>query len=267
MTRGSKMPLQQRENNGERAYVSLRSMIVDGRLPPGGWLIESDLTERLHMSRTPIRAALQWLQHEGYVIECGTGSKSRMMIAPLTLSDSRELYAIVGAIEGIAGRHAAELPAKARDTIVTTLQRLNSTMVKTSKSSDPDLGFFADTDTAFHDRIVESAAGPRLLAIYKAIKPQTDRYWLFYSRFIKEDMARSCAEHHQIVRSISRGDAEAAQRNLQINWANGAERLEKAIAKFGEQGTFLSGITSTIVRSNGQGAEGDSPRNGRAERR
>lgn len=256
----------ERENNSEKAYMSLRSMIVDGRLPPGGWLIESDLTDRLHMSRTPIRAALQWLMHEGYVIERGTGSKSRMMIAPLTLSDSRELYAIVGAIEGMAGRHAAKLPASIRESIIDGLERLNSAMRKTSQSSDPDPSFFADTDTAFHDRIVESGAGPRLLAIYKAIKPQTDRYWLFYSRFIKEDMSRSCEEHGRIVKSISRGDAEATQRSVQTNWANGAERLEKAIAEFGEQGAFLAGSGLSPVRSNGEDFKHDSRRSERAKR-
>lgn len=249
MTRKSKAPAE-RGNSAERAYLLLRSMIVDGRLSPGGWLIESDLTTRLHMSCTPIRAALQWLMHEGYVIERGTGSKSRMMIAPLTLVDSRELYAIMGAIEGIAGRYAAELPVRSRDAIVAELRRLNSTMVKTSKSADPNLGFFADTDTAFHDRIVDAGAGPRLLAIYKGIKPQADRYWLFYSRLIKkEEMAISCDEHDQIVRSISRGDAEATQRSLQVNWTKGAERLQEAIVKFGEQGTFLSGTASTNLHA------------------
>jgi DNA-binding GntR family transcriptional regulator len=71
-------------SNTKNAFTAIRDLIVRGRLAPGSWMVESDLCARLGMSRTPIRAALQWLQYEGYVIAHGTGSKSRMIVAPLT---------------------------------------------------------------------------------------------------------------------------------------------------------------------------------------
>src|SRR5712692_9029958 len=94
-------------SNTDTAFLAIRELIVSGRLAPGSWIVEGDLTSVLQMSRTPIRAALQWLQHEGYVVARGTGSKSKMMVAPLTLSDARELYGIVGRIEGMAGRYTS----------------------------------------------------------------------------------------------------------------------------------------------------------------
>ena len=190
------------------------------------------------MSRTPVRAALQWLRHEGYVLERGTGSKSKMMVAPLTVHDARELYAIVGSVEGIAGRHAAVLSSKPRRELVARLEGLHSAMVKTAAVTVPNAEAFTDADTAFHDRIVEAGAGPRLLAIYNAIKPQTDRYWLLYAHGITEDMEKSCREHAKIVDALSRGDGGGTERALQANWSNGAERLAKAIAKFGERGAW-----------------------------
>src|SRR5512146_3247408 len=89
----------------DNAHNALRELIVQGRLEPGSWIVESDLTDVLKMSRTPIPAALQWLQHEGYVVARGRGPKTRMMVVPLTLSDARELYGIVGRIEGMAGHY------------------------------------------------------------------------------------------------------------------------------------------------------------------
>jgi len=227
-----------RGSSTETAYKVLREMIVQGRLAPGGWVIESDLANLLHMSRTPTRAALQWLQHEGYVIERGTGSKSRVMVAPLTLSDARELYAIVGSIEGIAGRNTAALSPEKRKTVVSTLKELNAKMLKIAKSQAADPVAFADTDTAFHDHVVQSSAGPRLATIYNGIKPQTDRYWNLYSQFITEDMKTSCAEHAAIIDAIAAGDGKGTERALEINWSNGAERLAKAILKFGERGNW-----------------------------
>ena len=43
-------------------------MIVHGRLAPGSRIVEADLTEKLGVSRTPVRAALHLLQKEGYVV-------------------------------------------------------------------------------------------------------------------------------------------------------------------------------------------------------
>ncbi len=54
--------------------------------------MEADLAERLNMSRTPVRAAIHWLQREGYVLEQRSVSKSRMIVAPLTKEDANELY-------------------------------------------------------------------------------------------------------------------------------------------------------------------------------
>jgi DNA-binding GntR family transcriptional regulator len=52
-----------------RAFQALRELIVRGNLPPGAWIIEAEVAERLSLSRTPIRGALQWLHREGYVVE------------------------------------------------------------------------------------------------------------------------------------------------------------------------------------------------------
>ncbi len=49
------------------AFQHVRELIVRGRLSPGAWIVEAELTEKLGMSRTPVRGALQWLQREGYV--------------------------------------------------------------------------------------------------------------------------------------------------------------------------------------------------------
>jgi DNA-binding GntR family transcriptional regulator len=228
----------ERGSSTDTAFIALRELIVQGHLAPGSWIVESDLAGVLKISRTPIRAALQWLQHEGYVVARSTGSKSRMMVAPLTLSDAQELCGIVGRIEGMAGRYTLLLSPAQRSSLVATLKKLNSEMVKTAKSSNPDPDRFVQIDTAFHDKIVEGCGLPRLLAIYNAIKPQTDRYWKSYSTTNNEDMRASCAEHDGIIASIAKGDGEKVESALQINWDKGAERLVKTIMKLGERGSW-----------------------------
>jgi biotin operon repressor len=107
------------------AFTAIRKLIVHGRMSPGSWIVEGDLAEHLGMSRTPVRGALHWLQREGYVLEQKNASKSRMFVAPLTLEDASELYAIIGGMEGLAGRNAAILPRLRREAIAGELRNLN----------------------------------------------------------------------------------------------------------------------------------------------
>ncbi|MFE1599336.1 GntR family transcriptional regulator [Methylobacterium sp. ID0610] len=51
----------------EQAMRRLRDLIVDGTLPAGAPLVETDLSERLGVSRTPLREAVKLLAVEGLV--------------------------------------------------------------------------------------------------------------------------------------------------------------------------------------------------------
>jgi DNA-binding GntR family transcriptional regulator len=89
------------------AYRRLRELIVTGRLAPGSRIIETAVAARLGVSRTPVRAALQRLQQEGYVVVASPGQQSRMAVAPLTQEDAIELFGMVSAVEGLAANGAA----------------------------------------------------------------------------------------------------------------------------------------------------------------
>ena len=93
------------------AYQKLRELIVLGRLAPGTRIIETTVAARLGVSRTPVRAALQRLQQEGYVVVTSPGQQSRMSVAPLTQEDAIELFGMVSAVEGLAANGAARRPA------------------------------------------------------------------------------------------------------------------------------------------------------------
>ncbi len=214
-------------------------MIASGQLSPGSRIIETELAERLGMSRTPVRGALQLLQREGLLIGTGTGTKQRMLVAPLTKEDSRELYTIVGMVEGLAGRLTAQLPAADRARIVADLRTLNAGLEDLARAHRRDPNRTFDLDRTFHRAIVEASAGPRLLDLHNSIQPQTERYWRLYASSILDELADSVTEHKTIIAAIAQGDGKAAERSLQLNWENGAERLARVIDSLGERGRWL----------------------------
>jgi DNA-binding GntR family transcriptional regulator len=213
-------------------------MIVRGKLAPGTWIIEADLADRLGYSRTPVRGALHWLQREGYVMASGNTAKSRMIVAPLTKEDAQELYSIIGHIEGLGARLTAQLSQAARLKLVRKLRELNDGLRELSSAKRREPNRIFDLDMEFHRVIVEASAGPRLLELHRSTQPQAERYWRLYHSAILDELGTSIHEHEDIIDAISKGEADAAERGIQLNWENGAERLSKVIDSIGERGSW-----------------------------
>ena len=123
-----------RGNSLKHVFQGIREMIIRGKLAPGTWIIEADLADRLGFSRTPVRGALHWLQREGYVTSSGNGSKSRLIVAPLTKEDAKELYSIIGHIEGLGARLTALLPAPRRTVLVRRLREINEGLAELARA-------------------------------------------------------------------------------------------------------------------------------------
>jgi DNA-binding GntR family transcriptional regulator len=222
----------------DSAFLRIRDLIVHGRMAPGTWIVEGDLCEHLHMSRTPVRGALYLLQREGYVIEHKNGSKSRMIVTPVTKEDANDLYPIIGRIEGLAGRRAAALPQSDRIRLADELKRVNERLRVVAHARSINGPEIFDLDHEFHRLVVQSGSGPRLRALHRAIEPQTERYWRLYSSSIINELNVSVKEHEAIIAALLAGDADRVENALIMNWENGCGRLAKVIDIFGERGSW-----------------------------
>jgi DNA-binding GntR family transcriptional regulator len=219
------------------AYRQLREAIVHGHLAPGARVVETEVAKRLGISRTPVRAALQRLQQDGYIVSPGAHA-SRPQVAPLTGEDAWELFGIVGQIEALAARWAAEKPQAERETLAARLKETNDEFLRVARGGRPDPNALFELDMRFHLQYVEAGAGPRLLTLHRAIKPQAERYVRLYISAFTDEIPTSVREHEEIVRALGAGDPDRSQRAVETNWTNAAQRLDRVIQTLGERGSW-----------------------------
>lgn len=222
----------------DTAFQQIRDLIVHGRMAPGTWIVEGDLCDHLNMSRTPVRGALYLLQREGYVLEYKNGSKSRMIVAPLTKEDASELYPIIGRIEGLAGRRTAQLASEERKELGAKLKTINEKLGKIARDRSLGGPNIFDLDHEFHRLLVTAGSGPRLTTLHRAIEPQTERYWRLYASSIINELHVSVKEHEEIIAALLEGEPDRLERALCTNWENGCARLAHVIEIFGERGSW-----------------------------
>ncbi|WP_315901601.1 GntR family transcriptional regulator [Salipiger bermudensis] len=104
------------------AYALLLQEITSGRLEPGTRITETELAERLQMSRTPVREALRRLEAEGLVTH---KPRVGVIVRQLSYSELMELYEMRWVLEGTAARLAARA---ASDVEIEELAAINDEM-------------------------------------------------------------------------------------------------------------------------------------------
>jgi GntR family transcriptional regulator of vanillate catabolism len=155
------------ESQRGRALVNIREMVLRGEFKPGERIFEVPLAERLGVSRTPIRLALERLAQEGLLqtLESGIG----FTVREFTLRDIWDAIEARGVLEGAAARLAAErltdlLSLNPIRQINEEMDRLTEPYICASSiaATSDVIVAYAELNLAFHSALVELARSPML---------------------------------------------------------------------------------------------------------
>ncbi len=187
----------------ERVYLTLEDEILSGQLKRGEMLTETALSQRLGVSRTPLRGALHRLCEEGLVdISPNRGA----VVVGVGREDLIEIYKIRMRLEGLASAEAAKRISQSDLAQLRNLVEVSEFFV--SKRNADSL---KELDSEFH-KIIYRASDSRLLC--KTLSELHRKIHIYRKRSLAvgERLERSVAEHREILSAIERGDAEAADR-------------------------------------------------------
>jgi DNA-binding GntR family transcriptional regulator len=198
----------------------MRAQIIDGTLSPGERLTEPALSQRLGVSRTPVREALRLLQAEQLVVEQATGG---VRVAPLDVADARRVYEVRARLEGLLAREACE---RATSDDVARLARLVDLMDAVRDHDDEVLRLGAE----FH-AVIERAADDRLCAaLLRQIRGHVDRYRTLAARE-RIGTTGHVDEHRAVVRALAAGDTDAAEVAMRAHIGSSAALASGALTK------------------------------------
>jgi DNA-binding GntR family transcriptional regulator len=173
--------------------LTVRDMIRSGELPPGSVLRQRDVAQRLGVSPTPVREALQRLEAEGFVVS--EAHRGAMVVR----SEDWRLYEnalIRAALESLAAQLAAE---KATLADLAEMERINEELAAVT---DPDLA--VQLNRRFHFRIYEASGSTVMLA-------QLNLLWrtLDGGPRVERPISESVAQHREILQALRLGDGAA----------------------------------------------------------
>lgn len=189
----------------QRAYEQIKRMIHSGELAPGTFLAERPLANRLAMSTTPVRSALERLDHEGLV---SISPQQGAVVRDFSFHEISELYEIRVALEPfVAERVAGRLSPS-------QVERLNASLhAQRENLARGDIATCVQLDENFHSLFAEFLDNREILRVLQRLRDKTHRIFHRVFSLNPGRMEGSYKEHEAIAESMIQGPPrEAAER-------------------------------------------------------
>ena len=205
----------------ETVLDRLRDMIVQGELAPGTKLNERVLCSALGASRTPLREALKYLASEGLVdLLPNRGA----VVAPLDPERVKQIFAVMAALEALAGELACR---NATDSDVTAIRALHYQML--AHHARGELAEYFRCNQEIHLKLVELSGNEPLASVYRGLNAHVRRARYLANRS-PERWDRAVAEHEQMLDALERRDGAALQKILRDHLAEKLVLVMQALA-------------------------------------
>lgn len=217
----------------EGALLAMRELIFSGAFRSGERISELTVAELTGISRTPIRAALQQLSHEGFVEVIPSGGYAVRSFSEKDVFDAIEVR---GALEGLAARLAAErgYSAGRLRPLQDCLDELDA-VIERELGTEEGFSRYMAANRRLHTLILELADSP-------VLKQQVERAvalpFASPSGFV---MAQSTLpdsrklfvvaqdQHHSAVEAIAEREGARAERIMQEHSRLAARNLRLAL--------------------------------------
>lgn len=186
----------------EVVFKNIRDAIIKGTLKPGERLMETDLADKMGVSRTPVREALRKLELEGFI---DIIPRKGAVVKEITSKEIEDVLQVRSVLEALAAREACK---KISNEQKKELLKVRNEFEEAVKDKDVDL--MAQKDVEFHDVIFEASENEKLAQILSNLRVQIYRYRVTYL-YSEKYLDTIVKEHKKISDAIVNNDIEKAE--------------------------------------------------------
>ena len=154
-----------RKDLKHQVYTTLREKIINCEYPPGSLLNEAQLSIELGVSRTPIREALNRIEHEGFIKIL---PKKGILVTEVSLNDVLHIFGARLEIEPIALRMAGPYLAEEK------LLEFKSKFM----GDESDISTAFRLDTAMHLFIIDHCGNRFIIDMMHRLFDENTRHYL-----------------------------------------------------------------------------------------
>ncbi|EWG10290.1 GntR family transcriptional regulator [Cytobacillus firmus] len=198
----------------------IREAIIRGDFKPGERLKQSDLAEKMGVSRMPVREAFRKLESEGLIkLEPHKGA----VVKSISIKDIEEIYALRSELEKMAVYQSVDLLTDE------DINQLSSLVAEMEKADDADT--FVQYNIDFHRLLVKRCNWERLNSfigtLWNGLPQQTPH-------LLTGQIETSNTEHRKILEAVVKKDKETAANIVSEHIYRTGESLIESLKKEGK---------------------------------
>lgn len=200
----------------DAVFETIKKNILSGYFKPGERIVESQLSERMNVSRTPIREALRRLEVENLVENL---PRKGVIVSSLKESQIVEIFHIRGALEGLASSLAID---NLDEELINQLQECIDKMSLAVKAGQIEKQI--EYNTQFHEYILRKTNSPMLINMLQNLKDQIQRY-RYQSLSLEGRPEISLMEHRDILKYMRERNKEKTEQYIRNHIKKAGEAL------------------------------------------
>jgi DNA-binding GntR family transcriptional regulator len=190
----------------ERAYERIKASLLNDDYPPGTFLSERQLAGVLGMSKTPVKAALERLESEGYI---SVSPQQGIVVREFSIHEVADQYEIRAALEcytvrTVAGKLTADQVRRVKANLHAQAQ-LRGT---------GDVLAGVRLDAAFHGLFLDYLGNREFLRVVEQLRERMQRIIGKVFQMCPTRIDTSYEEHVAIAEAVFAGKGEEAARLL-----------------------------------------------------
>lgn len=204
----------------ETLVNEIRKEIITGQLPPGDKLNEVEMSDRMEVSRPPLREAFRKLEYENLVVSI---ARKGVFVTELSAEDCQQVYFVrhvleCSAIDMFEKKGIQHLP------LVRKALDIASNFRQTDPQTPDEMMQYFNIMSDYHRKLVEASGNNWLTHCYSSIGSSLARYQTMYLT-IPGIQQPSMDVHLEIMELIENGKYKAAKKLLKVHIKKAGQKI------------------------------------------